>query len=87
MKVNGEVIGKQDIADSLNSFFISVGGNNINKNVNNKPLDYLQQAFNHPSPSLKYHAVTSYEIFTIIKSSIIKNSHGYDEISVKVLKK
>jgi hypothetical protein len=44
LKVNVKVISdRQDIADSLNSFFLSVVENNINNNfkINNKPLDYL----------------------------------------------
>jgi adenylyl- and sulfurtransferase ThiI len=44
LKVNGEVMSKrQDIADSVNSFFLSVAENNTNKNfkTNCKPLDYL----------------------------------------------
>jgi hypothetical protein len=48
-------------------------------------MDYLQQAFNR-ALYLKYHAVTSSEISRIIKSLIIQNSHGCDEISIKVLK-
>jgi hypothetical protein len=43
LKVNGEVISnRQDIADSINSFFLSVAENNANKNfkTNSKPLDY-----------------------------------------------
>jgi hypothetical protein len=61
---------------------------NINNNfkINNKPLDYLQQAFNHPFPSIKYYAVTSSEISKIIKSLLTKGSYGYDKISVKILK-
>jgi hypothetical protein len=44
LKVKGEVISsRQDIADSLNSIFLSVAENNTSKNfkTNNKPLDYL----------------------------------------------
>ena len=86
LKVNGNVISSsQDIADSLNNFFLSVVENNTFK-INNSPLDYLRQAFHHPFPSIKYHAVTSSEITKIIKSLITKGSHGYDEISVKILK-
>jgi hypothetical protein len=65
LKVNGKVIrDRQDIADSVNSFFLSVVENNINNNfkINNKPLEYLRQAFNHPFRSIKYYAVTSSEI-------------------------
>ncbi|PNF20902.1 hypothetical protein B7P43_G11183 [Cryptotermes secundus] len=89
LKVDGRITkNRQYIADFLNSFFISVAENNINKSLetNNKPLDYLRQAFDHPFPSIKYQAATSTEIFKIIKSLTTKRSHGYDEISVEVLK-
>jgi hypothetical protein len=60
----------------------------MNKNfkVNNKPLDYLQQAFNHPFSSIKYNAVTSTEISKIIKSLITKGSHSYDKNQLKFFK-
>jgi hypothetical protein len=87
IKVNGEVISnRQNIADFLNNFFSSVV-DNINNNPmdNSKPSD-LQQAFNHPFPNIKYHAVTTFEPVEIIKSLKMKGSHGYDEIAVKILK-
>jgi hypothetical protein len=63
LKVNGKVNSNSQntcIADFLNTFFLSVVGNNIKNNpiTNNKPSDYLRQAFNHSFPSIKYHAVT-----------------------------
>jgi hypothetical protein len=44
-----------------------VAENNTNKNfkTNCKPLDYLWQAFNHPFPSIQYHAVMTSEISEI----------------------
>jgi hypothetical protein len=44
LEVNGKVIrNKQNPADFLNKFFLSVVDNNINSNpiTNNNPLDYL----------------------------------------------
>jgi hypothetical protein len=44
LKIKGEVISnRQAIADSLNSFFVSVAENNLSKYIktDNKPLDYL----------------------------------------------
>jgi hypothetical protein len=72
-------------SNSLNSFFISAAENK-NIKTNNKSLEYLQQAFDHPFPSIKYHGVTSTEIYKIIKTLATKRIHGYDEISVEVLK-
>jgi hypothetical protein len=48
LKVNGQVISnRQDVADSLNSFFLSVAKNNTNKNfkTNSKPLRLLVRSF------------------------------------------
>jgi hypothetical protein len=89
LKIKGQVISnRQAIADSLNSFFVSVTENNISKYIetDNKPLDYLRQVFHNSFPSIKYQAVTSTEIVKIIKSLKTKRSYGYDEIFVEVLK-
>jgi hypothetical protein len=87
IKANGEVISnRQNIADFLNNLFLSVVDSNIiNKPMaNSKPSDYLQQAFNHPFPNIKYHAVTTFELAEIIKSLKMKGSHGYDEKAVNI---
>jgi hypothetical protein len=49
---------------------------NNNPMANNKPSDYLQQAFNHPFPNIKYHTVMTFELAEIIKSLKMKGSHG-----------
>jgi hypothetical protein len=36
--------------------------------TNNKPFDYLHHSFNHSFTTIKYHAVTSFEITDVIKS-------------------
>jgi hypothetical protein len=61
---------------------------NINNNpiTNNKPLDYLQQVVNHSYPRIKYHPVTTLELAEMITSLKTKGLHGYDEISIKILK-
>jgi hypothetical protein len=58
---------------------------NINKS-NNYPLEYLHKAFNNPYPNIKHQNTSTIEIEKIIKSLKSINSHGYDKISVKVLK-
>jgi hypothetical protein len=90
LKINGNMINNaQGIVDFFNSYFLTIVDNNL-KNTssanNNNPLDYLQQAFHCPFPHVKHQAVTSTEIAKIIQSLKNKDSHGYDEISVRLLK-
>jgi hypothetical protein len=59
--------------------------NSITKS-NHNPIDTLCQAFHGPLPKIKYHALTSSEITNIVKSLKTKDSYGYDEISVRILK-
>jgi hypothetical protein len=49
-------------------------------------LNYLKQIFTRPYPSINLTPKTAKEITDIVKSLKSKNSHGYDEISTKVLK-
>jgi len=46
----------------------------------------MEQAFNKPYPNMECNCTTVKEIEQIIKSLKSKNSHGYDEISTKILK-
>jgi hypothetical protein len=87
--VNGKVIrNRQNIADFLNNFFLSVVDDNINNNpiTNNSPLDYLQQVADHSYPRITYHPVTIGELAEVIKPLKTKGSHRYDEMSIKLLK-
>jgi hypothetical protein len=47
---------------------------------------YLRQNFKHCHPRIKLNKTTTYEISKIINSLQSKTSHGYDEISDKILK-
>jgi hypothetical protein len=58
---------------------------NIDKS-NNNPLEYLHKAFNNPHPHVKHQNTYTTETEKIIKSLKFRSSHGYDKISVKVLK-
>ena len=49
-------------------------------------LSFLSQAFNFPFTNTVYHNTSTGEIKKIIHSFPCKNSCGYDEISVKILK-
>jgi Notch-like protein len=68
---------------------------NINKNkVNNENNNatvfttqyYLEQNYAHPPPSLVIKIFSTKEITSIIKALKTKNSHGFDKISVELLK-
>jgi hypothetical protein len=52
----------------------------------NLALTYLYQVFNRPFSHIKLTPVSTKEISEIIKSLKLKNSHGYDEIPISILK-
>ena len=93
--IDGSVVeDHQNIANIFSTYFTTVtdkmGANNlvyINASSNNAdPLSYLYQVFTSQFPSIKLTPVTLKEIREIIKSLRWKNSHGYDDISMKILK-
>ena len=51
-----------------------------------KDSSFLSQAFNFPFTSIVYHKTSTGEIEKIIHSFPCKNSCGYDESSMKILK-
>ena len=63
--------------------------NPMNTNVASNaahPLRHLYQVFIKPFPNIKLTPVSTQEVTEIIKSLKWKNSHGYDEIPIKILK-
>jgi hypothetical protein len=81
------------IADSLNKYFSTIADNTSNAMNGHttgfdpaKHLKYMSQAFVNPFPKINFKHTTSKEVESIIKSFKPKNSNGYDEISVKILK-
>jgi len=83
----------QIIAETFNKYFVSVAqnvrGNKHNVNalsIHENPISYLSRAFNQPFPAVNLKCVSSKETENITKSLKIKNSHGYDKISTKILK-
>jgi hypothetical protein len=50
------------------------------------PLNYLHQVFIRSFPNIKLTLVSTKEVSKIIKSLKWKNSHGYDEIPIKIMK-
>jgi len=91
---NKHLKDQQDITDAFNDYFSSII-DNINKNkVNNKNNNakvfttqyYLEQNYAHPPLSLVIKTFSTKDITSIIKALKTKNSHQFDEISVKLLK-
>jgi hypothetical protein len=87
-----DTIHNQNIANAFNLYFASVADNITNNSLktncvnNDDPLTYLRSKFNQPSSIFILNNTTTYEINKIIQSMKPKDSHGYDEISVKILK-
>jgi exonuclease III len=80
-----------DIVEAFNNYFSSIAkkllNNNNNSSINNKDfLAYLYKNFSHPYPKINLGNTNAHEIQKIILSMKPKNSHGYDEISLKILK-
>jgi len=50
------------------------------------PLNYLKQVFIRPFPRINLTPATTKEITEIVTSLKSTNSHGYDEIPIKILK-
>jgi len=88
LNINGNVnYNFQTIPDLFNNYFISIMGKNHSAvNKNNNFADYLRLTSNKPFPNIKYQYTSTKEIEKIISSLKSKNSHGYDEISVNILK-
>jgi len=64
--------------------------NNAKNKTNNENAPtfhyYLEQNYVHPPPSLVIKTFSTKEIASIIKALKTKNSHGFDEICIKLLK-
>jgi hypothetical protein len=88
LNIEGKSINNpQTIASAFNEHFLSLVektySNNNNNNIN--PIYYLSRAFSNSFPNINFKFSTTKEIENIIKSLKLKNSHGYDEISSKIL--
>lgn len=82
-----------DIAEAFNNYFSSIAEKLLNNNSSGVPsgnnkdfLCYLYQNFYHSFPKMNFSNTNAYEIQKIILSMKPKNSHGYDEISLKIVK-
>ena len=64
-----------------------MSNHNANAPCNHEnPVSYLARAFNQPFPTITLKCVSSKEIEDITKSFEIRNLHGYDAMSTKILK-
>jgi hypothetical protein len=60
--------------------------NSISNSLMFTPTHYFHQAFPNPFPNMKIKPLSTKEVENVIKSLKLKNSFGYDGVSVKVLK-
>jgi hypothetical protein len=78
----------QTIANACNLYFSSVAENfsgGITTN-NKNPISYLHQNFMQTFSKIQLRNTTTHEVEKIIYSLKSKHSHGYDEISSRILK-
>jgi hypothetical protein len=78
----------KDMANNFNTYFTN---KNVKMSVNNLPtvdlaLNYIHEVFIRPFPYVQSAPVTTKEITEITKSLPWKNSHGYYEIQMRILK-
>ena len=58
----------------------------LNQLRSGMPVNNIHQNHKHPYPGIKFRHTSTKEIEKVIKSLKTKNVHGYDEISVKIIK-
>ena len=93
VNINNKIItNPTNIADAFNTYFSSVAGklsNNfpgISNTVITDPLNYLKNNYSKPNDTLHLINTTTHEIDKIIHLLKCKDSHGYDEVSMRVIK-
>ena len=85
---------QQTIANSFNDYFLTIaeklmGANQIDKLSqlkNRAPIHYILQNYRYPFPNIKFRYTSTEETEKIIKSLKTTNAHGYNDISIKILK-
>ena len=77
----------QTTPDVFNNYFLSITRkNHIVPNKTDNFAVYLHLTCNRTYPNLKYQYIPTKEIKKIITFLKSKNSHGYDDVSVNILK-
>jgi hypothetical protein len=80
------------IANASNTYFTTVAEKLTNNSFTKSsikredPLIYLRENFRQPISEIRLHNTTTHEINNIIHTLKCKDSHGYDEISTRILK-
>ena len=89
---NKEITDQNKIANIFNNYFLSIAdslnaGKNKHTNIKeSNPISYLINNFHQLFPKMKWHLTSMHEIGKITKSLKSKNTSGYDEISMRILK-
>jgi hypothetical protein len=95
LKINNAISkNPQEIANTFNNYFSTVAdtviGNIIKANNDSRgnmdPSNYFITNFNTTFSSINWKYAITYEIYQIIISLKTKNSYGYDEIPIRILK-
>ena len=84
--INAEIFNKYFLTVANNISCKIMGSHKQIQSCAKSSLSLLSQAFNFPFTNIVYHNTSTGEIEKIIHSFPCKNSCGYDEISVKILK-
>ena len=77
----------KELANDFNTHFLNIKDRRLfnNSTTTDPALNYLQDIFVRPFPSIQLAPGTVTEMKDIIKSLKWKDSHGYDEIPLKIL--
>jgi predicted house-cleaning NTP pyrophosphatase (Maf/HAM1 superfamily) len=84
--VNAEIFKKFFLMIAENISCKITGSNKQISSCAKYSLSYLSQVYNFPFTNIVFHNISTEEIEKIIHSLPWKNSCGYDEISMKILK-
>jgi hypothetical protein len=80
------------IANTFNNYFLSIAdltnrnNNNYTNTQLNNPRNCILNSFKRPFTEISWQYASTHEIEKIIKSLKTKNTAGYDEISIRILK-
>ena len=87
LEINNEtMINKQEIANSFNDFFVSIGTKLKNSKINSTAHSYQDYLKSPNKQTIFLKPITSDEIITIVDKMKNNTSSGIDEIDVKVVK-
>jgi hypothetical protein len=88
-------INYENSPDSFNDHFLSIPerimqsighSDTESTNASKNPVYYMSKISHNPFPNIKFNNTSTKEAERIINSIKVKNSHGYDGITTKMLK-